>query len=178
MNNLSLWGIGEELQKIKYLLDQDNADDPEIKKEKVQLKESLFLLLKTKTDGCCQYMQMETDLANLADNKIKELEAYKKARLGKIEKFCEYIKMFMDGQNIDQIDGELNTIKMAKPQDIVIVEKEKDIPVEFINTKINSTPDKKKIITALKNGEIIEGVKLGKSPNRSIKFKLKTLNRK
>jgi len=104
------------------------------------------------------------------DAEIARLTARKKPIENNQKHMAKYLQTNMEASGISKIECPLFTITLAKGRDIVSVDDEGAIPAEYMNYKTSASPMKKEILSALKEGESIEGVSLIKSKN-SIRIK-------
>jgi len=101
---------------------------------------------------------------------IDRLTARKKAIENNQNHMKAYLQTNMEASGINKIECPLFTITLAKGRDIVSVDNKSAIPAEYMNYKTSASPMKKEILSALKEGEKIEGVSLVK-PANSIRIK-------
>lgn len=151
MSNLSLYKISEEFDALDQLLEMDGG---EVTEEYEQLERSAMELMRSKVDGCVEYINREKDLVDLADQKIKELQAFKTARKNKIERFSEYVKMVIDRNEGRPLIGGLNQIKLRKPSKVLVIDDESAVPVEFTKVETKVTIDKAALKKAVKNNDV------------------------
>ena len=97
------------------------------------------------------------------DVEIKRLQQMKKNITSKAENLKDYLRENMEANGINKIECPLFTILCKKPNDAVMVTNADLIPDEYTTVKTTIAPDKKAILTALKNGEDIPGVELSKA---------------
>lgn len=156
-NDLSLYGITTELDAFGELLEMDEG---EITEETEALLQSIEHTLATKTDGVVGYIQKEEDLAKLATEKIKALQDFKKAKQNKVQRFKDYVKECLARTNRDKFIGTLNSIKLRKPSQVVIINDEDAIDPQYLITETITTIDKKKVKDDLKRGVLVKGAEL------------------
>lgn len=112
---------------------------------------------------------MGSDVAAI-DTEIKRLQDRKKVISNRQDSLREYLRTNMEASGITKISCPIFTITLAGGRDIVLVTKEDDIPTDYLNIKTSVSPMKAEILKALKTGEVIPGVELGKSkPSLRIK---------
>lgn len=97
------------------------------------------------------------------DAEIKRLTARKKVLTNKREDMIEYLRFNMEANDINKISCPLFTITLAKAKDTAVIDKEDEIPTDYVDIKMVKSPMKKEILAALKTGEVIPGCHLGKS---------------
>ncbi len=112
---------------------------------------------------------MDADVVAI-DIEINRLTARKKSITKKQNSMIEYLRINMEASDISKISCPLFTITLAKGRDIVQIDDESKIPTDYINMTMVEKPMKKEILSALKNGEIIEGCSMVKS-STSVRIK-------
>lgn len=101
---------------------------------------------------------------SMLDAEIKRLQARKKTMTNKIESLREYLRSNMAASGISKIECPLFSITLTKPQSVVVIDKEDDIPAEYLTIKTEKSPDKKSILAALKEDkDSVKGCSLGQS---------------
>jgi len=166
---LSLWGISEELKALDDLL---MLDQGEISDELEQLQNEAQLLLEQKVDGCVGFFDYEKNNIAVAKEKIAELRDFIKHKENKIKNFEIFVKACMDKTGKAIFQGEFKQIKLRKPSDIVVIENEDEVPMEFQVVETTVKIKKAEIKKALKNGDDIPGATLQKG-NASLLMGLK-----
>jgi|SRR5690554_789723 len=151
MSELSLYQISEELTALDELLKHDGG---EITKEYEDLEKTVMYLMETKVDGCVEYVNREKDLITLGKEKIKQLQDFVKARERKVERFSEYVKLVLDKTDRKALTGSLNQIKVRKPSQVLVIEDESAVPVEFTTVETVVKIDKAGLKKAVKAGEV------------------------
>lgn len=171
MDDLTLYGMSEELLALDEMLEMDEG---EISEDFEKLRADLIPLIEKKVDGCCGYIQKLKDLAASARDQKKRLDIFIRQKENKIERFSQYIKFCMDHTGKDVFMGELFEIKMRKPAQILQIVDESFVPLEFTEAVKTIKIDKAALKKAVKSGAVdIKGIELvdGK---QSISFKLRT----
>lgn len=81
------------------------------------------------------------------------------------ESLKEYLRTNMEASGINKITHPLFTITLGKGRPVVVIDNEKDIPDDFMNTKVVTTPNKAEIAKAIKEGVEVPGAhsEIGKS---------------
>jgi len=156
-NNLSLYGITEEMDAFGEILEMDQG---EFNEDSEVLLQSIEDALTLKTDNVVGYIEKEEDLVNIAKAKIKELQDFKKSKENKIQRFKDYVKMCIEKTGQEKFTGTLNSIKLRKPIKVVFISNEDNLPPQYFASKTSITIDKTQIKTDLKNGVEIEGAEL------------------
>jgi len=98
------------------------------------------------------------------------MQDFKRARENAIERLKDYAYKAMQHMGKDKITGEMGSISIRKPSQVVQIDDESKIPNEFVF--FAKSIEKAKLKEALKHGEIIEGARLVDG-SRSITIKLK-----
>jgi len=158
--SLSLYELANEFAQLENLV-YENAPD---------LEAHLNELLIKKTDGYCQFVEKLEGEILLASERIKKLQDFKRSRENAIERLKDYAYQAMQHMGKDKITGDMGSISIRKPSQIVQIDDENKIPNEFVF--FTKSIEKAKLKEALKHGEIIEGARLVDG-NRSIAIKLK-----
>ena len=155
---INLWDIAEEFEALEEMIIDAGG---EVTGSHDELMEHVESILKTKTDGVVGYIDQQKDLIKLADEKIKALTDFKKARKKAIEGLSGYVIACMEKMETPKIQGSFHKIAIRKPVQIVSIDDETKVPMSF--TKVipaTVSIDKVELKKALKNGEIIEGITL------------------
>ena len=92
-------------------------------------------------------IQGDIDAIDKEVDRLNELKRIRKNTVGKLD---EYLRSNMEAADIKTIRRPLFTITLALAPEKVIVDKEDDIPDDFIDTKTVFSPDKRAITAKLK----------------------------
>nr|BFD43212.1 siphovirus Gp157 family protein [Pseudomonas sp. FFPRI_1] len=95
----------------------------------------------------CRNIQGDIDAIDKEVDRLNELKRIRKNTVGKLD---EYLRRNMEAANIKSIKRPLFTITLALAPEKVIVDKENDIPYDFLDTKTVFSPDKRAIAVKLK----------------------------
>ena len=87
---------------------------------------------------------------NAIDIEVGRLNELKRIRKNTVGKLDEYLRNNMEAADIKTIRRPLFTITLALAPEKVIVDKEDDIPDDFIDTKTVFSPDKRAIAAKVK----------------------------
>lgn len=97
-------------------------------------------------------------------NRLKELEKQasnkRKAEENAKKRLKAYLKQAMEATDTQTIKCDLYTISLAKGKDSVEITNINEIPNEYINTTVEHKPDKKLLLSDLKDGKEIKGAKI------------------
>lgn len=97
------------------------------------------------------------------DDEIKRLQARKKSATNKKNSIRDYLKSNMQASGITKIQCPLFNITLAKGRDSVVINNADLIPDDYVSVDVVTTPDKRKILAALKSGEVVDGCELTKT---------------
>lgn len=109
-------------------------------------------------------LNMDGDLEAI-QSQIDRLSERKRFLVNRKESLKEYLRTNMEAAGITKISHPLFTITLGKGKPIVIIDEESQIPDEYMNTKVTSTPAKTEIAKAIKEGKEVPGAhsEIGKS---------------
>lgn len=98
-------------------------------------------------------------------SQIDRLTERKRIINNRKESLKDYLRTNMEAAGITKISHPLFTISLGKGRPIVVIDSEKDIPDDFMNTMVTTTPDKAMIAKAIKEGFEVPGAhsEIGKS---------------
>jgi len=148
---LSLWGISDELNALNELLILDQG---EVSEELEQLQSEAQILLEQKTDSCVGYCEYEKNNIAVAKEKITELRDFIKHKENKIKNFESFVHSCLEKTGKEIFVGEFKQIKLRKASDIVVIDDENKIPMEYTVVETVVKIKKAEIKKALKSGEI------------------------
>ncbi len=173
-DDLSLYGISEELRALDDLLDSTGG---EINDEWESKQDQLVEMLTKKVDGCVGYIQKLEDLCTLARDQKDRLDSFIKSKQNRIENFKLYVKRCMVLTGRSEFEGVLCKIDTISGRESMQIDDGAvdGLPIEFIETKV--VPKKDELKRALKAGQSFEGVRIVRS-EPSIRFGLKKESRK
>jgi hypothetical protein len=174
-DDLSLYGIAEELQALDDMLDSVGG---EITEEWEAKQEWLLEMLTKKVDGCVGYIQKLEDQCTLAREQQDRLDAFIKTKQNRIANFKHYIKLCMQKTGKQEFEGLLCRVYEKAGSISVNVEDVNKLPFEFIKAG-EPTAKKKEIAIALKSGQTVEGARLVRGePSIQIGMKKESNKRK
>jgi hypothetical protein len=97
-------------------------------------------------------------------NRLKDIEAQAKQKRQIEEnaqnRLKEYLKRAMIATNTEKVKGDLYSVTLTKGRERVEIVNSSEIPNEYIETTITTTPKKKEIMEAWKNGTEVPGTKI------------------
>lgn len=153
---MKLYEIAQNYREVAGL------DDPEKVKDTLDMIEGEF------TDKASNILAIiqngNSDLAAL-ELQISRLSAMKKSITSVQDKLKDYLRHNMEATGITKIEHPLFKVSLGKGQPVCEVMDVEQLPDQFVSVRQSITPDKKAILSALKQGEQIPGAKLsiGKS---------------
>ncbi len=101
-------------------------------------------------------LNMDGDL-DAIQAQIDRLSERKRILQNRKDSLKEYLRTNMEASGITKITHPLFTITLGKGKPIVVIDSENDIPDEYMNTKVTSTPAKAEIAKAIKEGIEVPG---------------------
>jgi hypothetical protein len=164
--SMNLFNITKEFQALEEMMAIDGG---EITTAHEALEKYVSDLLVSKTDNYVEFVQKLEAEIDMAANRIKTIQAYKKSRENAIERLKDYAHSCLQAMDKQKVTGEMGSISIRKPSKALLIEDELKVPEEFCHYERKI--DNAKLKAALKDEEI-EGARLvdGK---RSIMIKLK-----
>ena len=151
---VTLYGIVAEFEQLEQRIDESpTGEDDELFLE-------LLGKLESKTDGVVGYIQMREDQLDTISKRIKELKGMKATVQNRLDNFKRYLTYCLNRLDGKYSEGELHTIKIRKGPNKVKVLDENKIDSKYWLEKTELSLDKQSLLTDLKSGEIIDGVKL------------------
>ena len=110
---------------------------------------------------------LDSDIS-IIESEIKRLQGLKQARNKTIDKLKTNISNAMQIYSIDKIESPLMKISFRKSESIEI-ENQDLLDLDYIESKLVTTPNKAKIKKALESGEIVIGARIKHNLNLQIK---------
>lgn len=156
---LSLWSIADEMNALDELLAMEGG---EITEEYEVLEQEVIGMLRLKTDSVIGYIEYLKNNVDVAKDKIAGLNDFKKVTENKLKRFEQMVRDCFDKMEIESFKGDFKEIKRRKPVDIVVIDDENEIPMEFQVVETSVKIKKAEIKKALKNGEKVPGAYLKK----------------
>lgn len=150
----ALYQIGKEFQELAVLAetaDEDMAvaihDTMGAIQAEFEDKGKAIAMLALNIDGDLEAIQSQID----------RLTERKRIINNRKEALKEYLRTNMEASGITKISHPLFTISLGKGRPIVVVDNEKDIPDDYMNVTVTSSPDKAMIAKAIKEGVEVPG---------------------
>ncbi|WP_439895276.1 siphovirus Gp157 family protein [Pseudomonas syringae] len=158
----ALYEIGKQYQELMVLAETADEDMAVAVRDTMQAIEGEFedkgkaiAMIALNIDGDLDAIKVQID----------RLTERKRIINNRKESLKEYLRTNMEAAGITKITHPLFTISLGKGRPVVVIDNEKEIPDDFINTKVSSTPDKAAIAKAIKEGVEVPGAhsEIGKS---------------
>lgn len=158
----ALYDIGKQYQELMALAETADEDMAVAVRDTMQAIEGEFedkgkaiAMITLNIDGDLDAIQAQID----------RLTERKRIINNRKESFKEYLRTNMEAAGISKISHPLFTITLSKGKPVVVIDSEKDLPDEFVRTKVESTPNKAEIAKAIKRGVKVAGAhsEIGKS---------------
>lgn len=111
--------------------------------------------------------QLDSDCEQI-DAELKRLQQLKKVRTNLAERLKDTISNAMNLYEVEKIETPLIKLSFRNSESVEITN-EKQLDACFIVTKTVSTPDKKAIKDAIKNGVLVEGATISYNKNLQIR---------
>jgi len=141
---------------IDYMVYGDEVEKPPIDLEDIEIE------AEEKIKACFHAINRLSAEAAEADVIINQAQAYKKKRLNAIERIENDMRFTMEMMGLEKIDEPDCRVTLIAPKDVCQITDESKIPVDYVRIVPESkTPDKVKILAALKAGTEIPGATLG-----------------
>lgn len=154
-----LYKIAEDHQQIMKAIDEGAFTAEEM----ADTLEGAVGTFEEKAQSVLAYAEnLKSDIDQI-DQAIKRLQGRKKAINNQHEAMRDYLKHNMQRTGITNIKCPLFNITLAKGRDVVIIDDASLIPSEFVKVEVVETPDKKALLSALKDGDDIPGCHLEKT---------------
>lgn len=167
----SLYQITQDLENV---LTSIAENDGELSNDHETKMTVLFDLLKSKTDNIVSWVQSQNDLIDLAQAKVDQLKEFQTNVQTRLDRFDAYVNNCLTKLETDKIEGQLCTIKKRKPSQVVFIENESLLPIDFIRIP-EPRPEvmKAEIAKLLKAGQEVPGAVLKASSKITINYNLK-----
>lgn len=158
----ALYEIGKQYQELMVLAETADEDMAVAVRDTMQAIEGEF---EDKGKAIAMIaLNIEGDL-DAIQVQIDRLTERKRIINNRKESLKEYLRTNMEAASITKITHPLFTITLGKGRPVVVIDNEKDIPDDFMNTKVVTTPNKAEIARAIKEGVEVPGAhsEIGKS---------------
>ena len=162
---MNIYAIQNEYQLlINQVIDADGELSPEVM-EALQINEQQ--LQSKAIDYSYVIKQLDSDCEQI-DAELKRLQQLKKVRTNLAERLKDTISNAMNLYEVEKIETPLIKLSFRNSESVEITN-ESQLDACFIVTKTVSTPDKKAIKDAIKNGEVVTGATISYNRNLQIK---------
>jgi hypothetical protein len=163
--NQSIYQIQNEFQLIiAEVINNEGEITPEletaliINKEQLQSKAVDYSYVIKSLDSDCDAIDAE----------LKRLQQLKKVRTNLAERLKDTISNAMNLYEVEKIETPLIKLSFRNSESVEITN-EQQLDAKFIVTKTVTSPDKKAIKDAIKNGEVVEGATISYNKNLQIR---------
>lgn len=162
---MNIYNITNEYQLlINQIIDAEGELSPEmdlslqINKSQLETKSTNYAYVIKQLDFDCEQIDAE----------IKRLNSLKKIRTNLSERLKNTISDAMNLYEVEKIETSLIKLSFRNSESVEITN-ESQLSEKFVVTKMVTTPDKKAIKDAIKNGEFVEGATINFNKNLQIK---------
>ena len=161
----SIYKIQNEFQLIiAEVINNEGEITPELETALTINKEQLQ---SKAVDYCYVIKQLDYDCEQI-DNEIARLNKLKKVRANLTDRLKNTVSSAMQLFEVEKIETPLIKLSFRNSESVEITN-EQQLDACFIVTKTVSTPDKKAIKDAIKNGELVCGATISYNKNLQIK---------
>jgi hypothetical protein len=163
--NQSIYKIQNDFQLIiAEVINNDGEITPELETALTINKEQLQ---SKAVDYCYVIKQLDYDCEQI-DNEIARLNKLKKVRSNLTDRLKNTVSSAMQLYDVEKIETPLIKLSFRNSESVEITN-ESQLDACFIVTKTVTTPDKKAIKDAIKNGVFVEGATISYNKNLQIK---------
>ena len=163
--NQSIYQIQNEFQLIiAEVINNEGEITPELETALTINKEQLQ---SKAIDYCYVIKQLDYDCEQI-DNEIARLNKLKKVRTNLADRLKNTVSSAMQLFEVEKIETPLIKLSFRNSESVEITN-EQQLDAKFIVTKTVTTPDKKAIKDAIKNGELVEGATISYNKNLQIR---------
>lgn len=154
---MNLYEIVEQVELVGKAIEENQG---ELDNNLDNMSSLVFSALTQKTDGCANYIHRMNDQIDAANNRVKELQSFIKAKKHHVENFKKYIIYCLDSANLQKVEGNVYSFKKTKPREQVEITNadivDGKFKTEVVTTKVSKTAIKK----AIEAGEEVNGAKI------------------
>lgn len=160
---ISLYELTEEHHRIYDAIEEAGGEiTPEIE-EMLAINAENFV---SKANGYCEIIAKYTQMANLASERIEQLQRFKRVSENSAKRMKERIAKAMEEYNLPKVEIGTHKLSFRTSQQVEIADESK-IPNIYI--KVETKVDKKALRNDLLNGVIVEGAEL--KTNKSLQIR-------
>jgi uncharacterized protein YeeX (DUF496 family) len=155
---MKLYEATESLKQIQEMIDdgvpsEELIDTIELLQiDFLEKAESILYLIKN-IDGDVAAIKAEEE----------RLTSIRQVRENRKKSILDYLKRNMSASDIKKIDNGVVSATLGKPRAVAEIDDENLIPMDYKKIKIIASIDKVGLLNALKDGEEIQGARLGQS---------------
>jgi hypothetical protein len=162
---MNIYKIQNEFQLIiAEVINNEGEITPELETALTINKEQLQ---SKAVDYCYVIKQLDYDCEQI-DNEIARLNKLKKVRANLTDRLKNTVSSAMQLYEVEKIETPLIKLSFRNSESVEITN-EQQLDACFIVTKTVTTPDKKAIKDAIKNGELVEGATISYNKNLQIR---------
>ena len=162
---MNIYKIQNEFQLIiAEVINNEGEITPELETALTINKEQLQ---SKAVDYCYVIKQLDYDCEQI-DNEIARLNKLKKVRSNLTERLKNTVSSAMQLYDVEKIETPLIKLSFRNSESVEITN-EQQLDAKFIVTKTVTSPDKKAIKDAIKNGELVEGATISYNKNLQIR---------
>ena len=169
---MSMHNLTDQFMELMEVFETSNGEITEENEAKFnEISEALV----KKTDNVVEWVKYQDSIIELAEDRVKKLKTLIDQIKNRTSNFETYLGGCINKMETKELKGEMYTIKLRKPSDVVYIEDEKLIPVEYlvIPKPEPAKPDLKAIKDAINSGEKVAGCIVTKSKKISVIYGFK-----
>ena len=157
---MKLYEITEAMADLERMLDEGVPEDQladtieDMKGDFKEKAESILYILTNMNSQADAYKAEE-----------KRLSDKRKSTEKQIERLKEYLLFNMQELNSGEINNGIMSASIRKGAPVLVISDEDLIPVEWKEIKTTVSTDKRGLLKALKDGEVVEGAEVGTGKN-------------
>ena len=164
---MNLYELNQNFNNLIEVL--ENTEDENIKELIKKSMDQLTLETNEKIENIIKYIKNLEAEAEALEKESKRLNDRKIKTLKKVDNLKGYLKDFTSSLESKKYNTGIFNISIRKNAAAIIIENEFLVPEEYCKTEVVRKVDKIALKEKLKDGEVIEGVKLQQSESIIIK---------
>ena len=147
-------------------MEESYSDDPEqLEVALDNLLEVYEPVIQNHAEELAEYIKSLQSIAKAQKERAKELNELAKVNEKKAERIMSDLSYALNTMGIGAVQAGVHTFRFKKGSTVVEADLRK-LPDQFIRYKTTKEPDKVELAKALKAGEVIEGARLVKNPDK------------